>query len=67
MSAFYNFNMLTLMLLDIFSFLFLIYIVSYRRHEKDTLINDPNVVTVVTLFIMITIDLTVLFFFSNGW
>ena len=67
MSAFYNFNFLTLMLLDIFSFLFLIYIVSYRRHEKDTLINDPNVVTVVTLFIMITIDLTVLFFFSNGW
>lgn len=67
MSAFYNFNFLTLILLDIFSFLFLIYLVSYRKQNKNTLINDPNVVTVAIPFIMVVIDLTVLFFFSNGW
>ena len=67
MSAFYNFNFLTLILLDIFSFLFLIYLVSYRKQNKNTLINDPDVVTVAIPFIMVAIDLTVLFFFSNGW
>ena len=67
MSAFYNFNFLTLILLDIFSFLFLIYLVSYRKQNKNTLINDPDVVTVAIPFIMVVIDLTVLFFFSNGW